>query len=230
MTRVTRYKDVMAFLVVLGLGVSTAWTQNVVTQSPHKTYIVFEAELGTQSNTNATDFWLTVSDPNASGGEYVRADGANSGVSGSGDGLITYTLLFSNAPHTAVFRQYIRYNARDVDGNGSLNNNIAFHDNPEFNGLPNSTRNLNGSSSHTNLLWVTTGRFYTSSVPALVTYTVSSRHYGLGFDTFVLSQDFDLSAAELDAIAAAGNPLIPEPSTVLLGCLGLVALIRKPRR
>lgn len=194
-----------------------------ITQHPDNSYIVFEAETGTQQNTNATDYWIITNDVTANAGQAIMGFASTAART---DGEVVYSLHLTN---TGNYKLYYRFRAIDVDLNGSRINNDSFYSATNFNSPP---PNASEGGAFAAFTWVVNSpkTNFIASAPGTRDFTISIRESGATLDTFIFSTDFGLTATQLDAIVMRGN--IPEPSSLglaLLGC-GIGILCRRRGR
>lgn len=192
-----------------------------ITQHPDNSYIVFEAEIGAQQNTNATDYWIITNDVTANAGQAIMGFESTSART---DGEMVYSLHLTNPGN---YKLYHRFRATDLESDGRINND-SFYTATNFNSLPPNVFEGGAFASYT---WDSTSPLtnFIAAAPGTRSYTISIRESGATLDTFIFSTDFGLNATQLDAIVMRGN--IPEPSSLGLALLGSgIAFLCRRRR
>lgn len=204
----------------------------ILTSAHAATIVGFEAESGTYINgPGAFEGWRLETDANALGGQsiYARYQNFNAPtLPANADAVVSYTISFDTAG------TYDLYARMSMTNNGS----DTFYADTSFDGAQNSwdqSSNLGQSTGDplnpagSGYVWVNMSdeniATFTVAAPGTVQFNIAARERELRFDAFA----FGTSADTFTDAQLSSAVTIPEPSTALLGALGLLTLLRRRR-
>ena len=184
--------------------------------------------------------FVSLLDPTASGGRYATTLGDNTAATPSDLGSFQVSFAESGT-YTLYLRALAEGDAAAQGGNDSFFIPATFGAAPTFperiNDIQNTTPDPVPQYSWINIFTKqglefggavtgggTSGQ-YTVGAPGVQTFVIGGRENGLRLDAFVFSTEANLTAAQLNTIAG-----VPEPTSVLLGAMGLLGLASRRRK